>query len=154
MARNTRDSSTHKDGWLWPVIALIIVLFLLWGLGNHYNWWKAAASTSTTHTTTGATGATGSTGATGATGTAGTNGSSSTSTAPTSPIATLSTNVNNGDTKEAVNAEATGLAQSCTVTVNSTLGGKQEVCAYSAGNKIVTVTYMNNRAVSVMRSGF
>jgi cytoskeletal protein RodZ len=110
---------------------------------------------------TGAAGANGSNGSNGSSGTNGTNGSNGTTpTTPTTPPATntdaiisLSGSVANGQTKDDVTAHAGGTNQTCTITANSTAAGKQEVCTYSQGSKVVTVTYLNDRVVNVNRSG-
>lgn len=107
-------------------------------------------------TNTGTNGANGSSGTNGSNGSNGSNGTNTT-TPPaenTDAIISLSGNVNNGDTKDDVTAKAGGTNQTCTVTANSTTAGKQEVCTYSQGSKVVTVTYLNDRAVAVNRSGF
>jgi hypothetical protein len=51
---------------------------------------------------------------------------------------------------------ATNLGQGCAVVANATAGtiGEQEVCTYTEGDKIVTVTYLNDRVVSASKSGF
>jgi cytoskeletal protein RodZ len=168
ITKTSREPQNHK--WLWPVIIiLLLLLLLLWWAAAYYNWGpfkdKAADTSSNTGTSsqqnapaTNTGGTSGSSGATGATGATGTTGSSTTATPATSTssssILDFSLTVNNGDTKEEVSGQASGLTQNCTLTVNSTTAGKQEVCTYSDGSKIVTVTYLNDQVVNVSRSGF
>lgn len=78
------------------------------------------------------------------------NGSSSSP----SPILTLAANLNRGDTKDELKASVNGLNENCTVVVDTAALGKQEVCVYTEGNKVVTVTLLNNRVLSASRSGF
>lgn len=165
---------------LWFLTALILILLYLL-LAQHYDWWphsrpdlgtafytnvssdtakpatsgSTASGSSTAATNTGSPATTGS--SQGSSGTSGSSASTS-STPSTGPsIATFSAGINLGDTEAQTNADATGLGQNCAVVANastSTTLGQQEVCAYTQGNKIVTVTYLNDHVVSASKSGF
>lgn len=150
---------------LWFLLFLLILLLLLWWAAAHYNWdlgnQKPVSSTSgllePVDTTTGAaatSGGTGTSGATGAAGASGAAGSSSTTTTTNPDISTFFASVNNGDTHAQVSGQASGLNQACTATVTSTTAGDQTICVYSQGDKVVTVTYLNDREVNVSKSGF
>jgi cytoskeletal protein RodZ len=84
------------------------------------------------------------------TGTGGTTTPTPTS-AASATLLNLYASVNNGDTKQEVAAKVSGLSQSCSVTVNTTVIGKQEVCAYTDGSKVVTITYLNDKVINVFR---
>lgn len=71
-----------------------------------------------------------------------------------SSILTLASKVNIGDSKETIQAQVNGVSNKCTVVVDTTILGKQEVCIYTQGNKIITVTLLNNKVISASRSGF
>ena len=71
-----------------------------------------------------------------------------------SPLLTFAAGVDRGDTKEDINGEASGIDESCAVLVNSSSTGKNEVCVYREGDKLITVTYLNDRVISASRSGF
>jgi len=85
-------------------------------------------------------------------------GSGSTTTPPSgsSPIADFAATVNVGDTKTQVESQANGLSEKCAVVVTALAQtvGKQEVCTYTQGDKIITVTYLNDRVISASKSGF
>jgi len=83
-------------------------------------------------------------------------GSSTTPSTGSGSIADLAANVNVGDSKVKVNGKANNLGSGCAVVVNANTqtAGKQEVCTYSQGNKIVTVTYLNDHVISASKSGF
>jgi cytoskeletal protein RodZ len=168
---------------LWILLAIIFVLLYLL-LAQSYGWWpyvqpklgsafytnvaaNAPADASKTTTSTGKsststskntssgsnTGSSGSGSNSG--GTSG--GGSTTPTTGSGSIADLAANVNVGDTKTKIGAKANNLGSGCAVVVNAntqTVLGKQEVCTYSQGDKIVTVTYLNNRVISASKSGF
>lgn len=71
-------------------------------------------------------------------------------------IADLAADINVGDTKTSISGQANNLGEHCAVIVNAVAQtvGKQEVCTYSQGDKIVTVTYLNDRVVSASKTGF
>ena len=162
---------------LWFLLALILILLYLL-MAQHWDWWPYArpklgtafytnisaettppassssssnGSTSTTSSgsTTGSTGSGGSTSGSGSGG-----GTSSPTTTP--PIASFAANINVGDTKAQTSAQANGLGQSCAIVASATAPsiGQQEVCTYTEGNKIVTITYLNNHVISASKSGF
>lgn len=107
---------------------------------------------------TGGTGNTGNNGNNGGTsgGDSGNNGGSNGGSAntETSPILRLAANLNRGNSKDEVVASANGLNGKCTIVADTTIAGKQEVCVYTEGSKIVTVTLLNDRVLSASRSGF
>lgn len=71
-------------------------------------------------------------------------------------IADLAADINVGDAKTSISGQANNLGEHCAVIVNAVAQtvGKQEVCTYSQGDKIVTVTYLNDRVVSASKTGF
>lgn len=71
-----------------------------------------------------------------------------------SPLLSFAAGVDSGDTKENISGEASGIDESCAVLLNSTTTGKNEVCIYREGAKLITVTFLNDRVVSASRSGF
>ncbi len=72
----------------------------------------------------------------------------------TSRILTFAAGVNTGDSKQDVSGAAGDLNENCAVVANASSLGKQEVCTYTEGDKIVTVTYLNDQVISASRSGF
>lgn len=108
---------------------------------------------------TGGSGASGSNGTNGSNGSNGSDGSSggSTTTPPaSSSLIDFAAGVNVGDSKADISGQANKLGQSCAVVVDAKAqtAGKQEVCTYTEGDKIVTVTYLNDRVISASKSGF
>lgn len=91
-------------------------------------------------------------------GTASSGGSSTGSSGSTSPIAAFAAGVNVGNTEAQTNAQASGLSQNCSAVASTGVSdsglGQQQVCVYTEGNKIVTVTYLNGRVISASKSGF
>jgi hypothetical protein len=83
-------------------------------------------------------------------------GGSTTPSSGSDPIGSLAATINVGESKTDVNSKANGLGTNCAVVVNATSPnvGKQEVCTYSQGDKIITVTYLNDRVISASKSGF
>jgi hypothetical protein len=107
----------------------------------------------------GSSGTNGTNGTNGSNGSNGSNGGGGTTTPPTSSSSLLdfATKVNVGDSKTEVSGQANNLGENCAVIVNAqtqTSLGKQEVCTYTEGDKIVTVTYFNDQVVSASKSGF
>jgi hypothetical protein len=109
----------------------------------------------------------GGTGGTGGSGGSGGNGGNSDGGGTTTPppatgggsgsITGFAAEVNVGATKTEISSQASGLSEGCAVVVkalSSTNAGKQEVCVYSQGDKLVTVTYLNDRVISASKSGF
>ncbi|HKX24163.1 MAG TPA: hypothetical protein VJM46_02915 [Candidatus Saccharimonadales bacterium] len=133
---------------------------------------QPAAATTESSGTDGSNGSNGSTGTSGSTGNTGNSGGGSNngggnnnggggSTTPppataSSGLADLAANLNIGNTKEQITARANGLGPNCAVIVNADglNVGKQEVCTYTEGDKIITVTYLNDRVISASKSGF
>lgn len=73
-------------------------------------------------------------------------------------ILDFAANVNVGESKANISSQANGLGEQCAVVVtantNTANAGKQEVCTYTEGDKIVTVTYLDDEVVSASKSGF
>jgi len=78
------------------------------------------------------------------------------STTPADSLVDLAANINVGDTKTEIGAQAKNLGENCAVILDAKLQtlGKQEVCTYTQGDKIITVTYLNDRVISASKSGF
>jgi len=161
---------------LWILLTIILILlYLLWAQGN--GWWpflqqrlgsafytnipaSAPAQSTKDSSNTGSSGTNsgGSTNSGSGSNTGSNSGGGGSSTTPggSSSITDLAANVNVGDTKTKVSGQANNLGSGCAVIVKATAQtvGKQEVCTYSQGNKIVTVTYLNDRVISASKSGF
>jgi len=122
---------------------------------------KKSDSNSATNTGGGGTGTgsgntnTGNNGGSG-TGSGGNNDNSPTPADNDNSILDLAGVVNVGNTKASISGQANGLNEHCAVVVSAVAQtvGKQEVCTYSQGDKIVTVTYLNDRVISASKSGF
>jgi len=166
---------------LWLLIAVILALLYLL-FAQHNGWWPysrpklgSAFYTNVSAGTPSSSGSSDSAGASGSGGTGtsgnGTGGGSSTgsgggstgggsSTAPTGTgsgsIAAFAANLDVGDTKAQVSGQANNLGQGCAAIVDASTQtiGKQEVCTYSQGDKIVTVTYLDGHIISASKSGF
>jgi len=166
--------------WVLLLLLLAIIIYLL--LAMISSWWPfrsqygsdklgSAFYTATQPASEGAggggggnmgggSGGSGGAGAAGGAGGAGgsNNGGGGTTTPPpassSSALLTFAAGVDTGDTKEQISGQANGLNQQCALLVNSTTVGKQEVCTYTEGDKVITVTYLNDRVVSASRSGF
>lgn len=104
----------------------------------------------------GSNGTNASNGSNGSNGSDGSNGGTTTTPPASSSLLDFAGQVNVGATKGDINAKANGLGQNCAVIVNTQTQtiGKQEVCTYTEGDKIVTVTYLNDRVISASKSGF
>ena len=155
---------------LWFLIALILLLLYLL-FAQHYAWWPysrpqlgtafytnvspTAPQPTSGLTTSGSAGTAGSQ-SSGSGNTTSGSGTSSTPASGTPSIAGFSAGVNVGDTKEQTSGQANGLSQNCAVVVSASTSsaGQQEVCTYSQGDKIVTVTYLNDHVISASKSGF
>lgn len=149
---------------LWLLIAIIAVLLWLL-LAQRYGWWPysqpqlgSAFYTNIAANAATPDGADDSTGSGGSSGTGG-GGGGSTTTPPSGSsgsIADFAAEVNVGTTKTQISAQANGLQEGCAVVVdaNASNVGKQEVCVYTQGDKVVTVTYLNDRVISASKSGF
>lgn len=168
-SKNPKTKMMKTERLAWLVAVVVLLLLLLAFMAAYYKWWPAkhvtttptTGSTSATSTqptaggggtgsttTTGSNGSSGSngaTGASGATGAAGANGSTT-----TSDIFMLYGQIISGQTIDQVAALAGSLKPSCT-TISST---NAKICVYTQGDKVVTVTYLDNQVVSVSKSGF
>ncbi len=71
-----------------------------------------------------------------------------------SALISFAAGIDRGDTKEQTSGEAQGIDQNCAILVNSTTAGKQEVCTYREGDKLVTVTFLDDHVVTASRQGF
>lgn len=148
---------------LWFLLAVIAILLWLL-LADRFGWWPYSppklGSAFYTNIAANAPAPDGSTDGTGGSGTGGGgSGGGSTTTPPSSSssdIADFAAEVNVGTTKVEISAQANGLEEGCAVVVdaNGPNVGKQEVCVYTQGDKIVTVTYLNDRVISASKSGF
>jgi hypothetical protein len=147
----------------WVILAILLLLLLFFILAPFLNWWPHTKAENlgsafysglngedATSTSTGTGGGSGSGSGSGGSGGGNGGGSGSSSSA----LLTFSAGVNNGDTKEDVSGEGQGLNENCALLVQSSSAGKQEVCTYTEGDKVVTVTFLNDRVVSASRSGF
>lgn len=120
-------------------------------------------SSSSSGNTSSGTNSGGSTGSNSGSGNSGSNsgggsngGSGSTTPSGDDSIANFAAGINVGNTKTSVSGRANNLGEHCAVIVSAVAQtvGKQEVCTYSQGDKIVTVTYLNDRVVSASKTGF
>jgi|SRR5581483_5200651 len=184
LLKGKKQGKVREEKHALSLLTAVIVVLLYLLLAQHNGWWPymrpllgsafytnvsgsttapnsgstSKGSTSGTSSTSGGNGDT--SGGTGSTGTGSTpasgSGGSTGSSSGTTPIATFAAGVNVGDTQSQVGAQATGLSQNCAVVVSASApnAGQQQVCTYTEGNKIVTVTYLNNRVISASKSGF
>jgi hypothetical protein len=167
----------------WVLLAILLLIAYLF-LASRYSWWPsnngdeklgtafyvvkrvpvAVSNTGATTTSTGGVslpagnGGSGGGSSSGGSQTAGGSGngggSGGGSSSSSSRILTFAAGVNTGDSKQEVSGAAGGLNENCAVVANITSLGKQEVCTYTQGDKIVTVTYLNDNVISASRSGF
>jgi|SRR5688572_2214954 len=162
---------------LWFLIAIILLLLYLL-LAQWRGWWpysppklgsafytNVSAQTSAPDSTSsedggsdGSNGSDGSDGSDGSNGSNGSNGGNNGGGGSTSDaLLDFAAKVNVGDTKEEISGQANGLGEGCAVLVGADVtpqAGHQEVCTYTEGDKIVTVTYLNDRVISASKSGF
>jgi hypothetical protein len=160
---------------LWILVAIIIVLLYLL-FAQHNSWWPfsqpklgsafytnvspaAPKQPAPSGDSNGTNGGSGGGSNTGSTTSPGSNGGGSTTSPPATgsdALTGLAATVNVGDTKTQVNGHANNLGSGCAVVVNANGSnvGKQEVCTYSQGDKIITITYLNDRVISASKSGF
>ena len=154
---------------LWLLVA--IILLLLWLLiAQHKGWWPYSRPKLGSAFYTNIEGGTAvpgsastiSEGASSGSGSGGSTSGGDTTNPPTSgsgsdsSLLHFAAGVNVGDTMSDVSGQATGLTTGCSVIASANLqtAGKQEVCTYTQGDKIVTVTYLNDRVISASKSGF
>jgi hypothetical protein len=166
----------------WVLLALLLViLYLLFA--THFLWWPWSAKNNNFGTafysptpqqqaqqdsannaasngggSNGGSGSTGNSGANGASGSNGSNGSNGGTTTPppatSSALLNFAATLDTGNSKQDVSGRAGGLNESCVLVANASAIGKQEVCTYTEGDKLVTVTYLNDKVVSASRTGF
>ncbi|SRR5258708_26274079 len=163
MAKQTLKAR-RKNQLMAGLIAALLLLLLFWWLAMHNHWgaYRIKTTTPTTNAVSKPASASSasSTGASGTNGAAGANGSSGSSTTTVAgantPIFNLYGSVHQGETKSDVSASSGGLSPNCVVTATSTSnpGGKQEVCTYTQGDRVVTITYLDNNVAAVSKSGF
>lgn len=153
--------------------ALLLIALLL--LANYFQFWPYGSSNDDLGTAfyitrqykadtsaSGSVGASGSSGSSGAgastsgggSNSSGNGGSSGGSSSTKSPLLRFAAGVDNGDTKQETSGQAGGLNENCAIVVHASSAGKQEVCTYTEGDKVVTVTYLDDHVVSASRSGF
>jgi hypothetical protein len=158
----------EEKHFLW--ILLLIIGVLLWLLlAQHFGWWphsrptlgsafytNIAANTDTPSNAADTDDGTGGSGNDDGSGGGGTTTPPPSSGSGSDPILDFAAGVNVGTSKTELSGQATGLNENCAVVVdaNAQTVGKQEVCTYSQGDKIVTVTYLNDRVISASKSGF
>jgi hypothetical protein len=157
---------------LWFLLAIIALLLWLL-LAQRFGWWPYSQPTlgsafytnisdnapvpdeanSVSDSTGGSDGNDGSNGSNGGSGGGGTTTPPSGS---SDSLLDFAANVNVGTSKATLSGQANGLGESCAVVVgaNAPNAGKQEVCTYTEGDDIVTVTYLNDRVISASKSGF
>ncbi len=162
--KTTIKRSHERLGWL---VAVILLLLLLLGfMAAYYKWWPFAPGTTTPTTTSGTSGAgttagtsgagtssggsSSSSGSSGSNGANGTNGSNGSSAMVGSDLFNLYGQIASGQTKDQVLAQAGSIKPDCTA-VNA---AQVQVCTYTQGDKVVTVTYQNGQVASVAKSGF
>ena len=169
----------HRKNALQVIIIVLLIIIILLLLAMGFKWWpwnkedtklgtafytvaqmdKAETVSEADTSGSGSTGGNNS-GANGSNGAAGTNGTNGTNTTTPAPVAAPSRlidfagGINTGNTKQSVSGSSNGLNESCILNASATSVGKQEVCTYTEGDKVVTVTYLNDRVVSASRTGF
>ena len=162
VSREHKKGKTREEKHiLWFLLAVIAILLWLL-LADRYGWWpysppklgsafytNIAANDPAPDGTTNSTGGSGGSGGSGGGTTTPPSGSSA-------GIADFAAEVNVGATKTQISSQANGLGEGCAVVINANgpNAGKQEVCTYTQGDKIVTVTYLNDRVISASKSGF
>ena len=156
-ARKTTIKRSHER-MAWVVVVVLLLLLALWlWMAAVNKWWPFAlptttptipAATTQSSGNTGTSATTGSTGSTGASGTNGTNGSNGSMVG--TDIFNLYGSIISGETLAQVAAQAGSIKPDCTA-VNA---AQVQVCTYTQGNKVVTVTYQNGQVVAVSKSGF
>lgn len=149
------------------LIALLLIAWLF--LASRYSWWpltvpddnlgtafyviKKDAKSGASSDTAGGGGSGGnSSGGGSGSGSGGGNGGGSSSAG--SPLLNFAAGVDTGDSKQEISGEASGVDEDCALLFDASNAGKHEVCVYTEGDKIVTVTFLNDRVISASRSGF
>lgn len=170
MPKATKAQLKQRAKIEWVILALLLLLILFLALAPYYHWWPYSRNSNLgtafysgidsdlgTAATDDGSSSSGSGSSSG--GGSGNGGGGSTTPPPpssgsSSALLNFSAGVNNGDTKEQISGESNGLNENCALLVQSSTAGKQEVCTYTEGDKVVTVTFLNDRVVSASRSGF
>ena len=171
VAREKRMGKTREEKHiLWFLVALILLLLYLL-MAQYKGWWPyshpklgsafytniSAAEGSQAGADMSGSGSSGGGSGGGQQGGGSGGGGGGGSSAGSGGILGFAATIDTGDTKGQVSGQATGLGQNCAVVVSAntnTSTGKQEVCTYTQGDKIVTVTYLNDRVISASKSGF
>lgn len=179
VAKEKKKNKIQMEKSVLVLLLAIIVILLYLLLAQLFAWWpynrpnlgtafytnvskdiNPPTSSSTSTISSGSTGTSTGTSTSGSGTGTNSGGSGTTSTTPsagTPSIATFSAGVNVGDSKAQVTGQANGLGQNCAVVASANVSGslgQQQVCTYTQGNKIVTVTYLNDHVVSASKSGF
>ncbi|HKU18604.1 MAG TPA: hypothetical protein VJP80_04990 [Candidatus Saccharimonadales bacterium] len=177
--RGKKQGKVSEEKHILALLIAIILVLLYLLVAQHNGWWpyqraklgsafytNVSASTTAPSATSSSSGASGSSsgGSTTSTGGSGSSGSGSGGTSTTTPppasssnpIASFAAGVNVGESMTEVNSQANGLSPNCAVVASAETSnvGRQEVCTYTQGDKIITVTYLNNRVISASKSGF
>jgi hypothetical protein len=162
----SRQALQKRTKLEWVLLAALLLIAYLF-LASRYSWWPSNDRTDNLGTafyivkrvppTLSNAGAT--TTSTGGVSVPGNSGSGSQnggggSTASTSRILVFSAGVDSGNSKQETSGAAGGLNENCAIVANASSLGKQEVCTYTEGDKIVTITYLNDQVISASRSGF
>lgn len=157
---NSKQVIKNRTRLEWVLLAALLLILFLWS-ASRYHWWPLNSQSPELGTAfyvvkpkpgSPASGSDGN-GSSGSASVSGGGGGSSSSSK--SRLLTFAAGVNQGDSKEQTSAEGGGLDENCAVLVNApSSAGKQEVCTYKEGDKLVTVTYLNDHVVSASRSGF
>jgi hypothetical protein len=140
------------------LIALLLILWLF--LASRYSWWPLSVPDDnlgtafyiTKHDKSGSNTDDDGSGSGDGGGSGSGNGGSGNSSR--SALLNFAAGLDSGDSKEQVSGEAQGIEEDCALLFNSTESGKFEVCTYREGDKLVTVTFRDDRVVSASRSGF
>ena len=152
---------------LWFLLAIIALLLWLL-LADRFGWWPYSqpklgsafytniAANDADAANMGGSGGSNSDGSGNGGNGSGNGGGTTTPPAGSGGIADFAVEVNVGASKAQLSSKANGLGEGCAVVVDvdATTLGKQEVCTYTQGDKIVTVTYLNDRVISASKSGF
>jgi hypothetical protein len=114
-----------------------------------------SSSSAGTSSASGSNGTNGSNGASGNDGSNGSNGGGSTTT-DDNALVDLAANIDMGDTFADISAKSSGLSPNCAALadISATIAGTQKVCVYTQGDKLVTVTYLNDKVISASKTGF
>lgn len=163
MATRKLSKVQVHERWLWIALIALLLILLIGFMAAYYKWGPFKPGTTTPTTSTGLTGSgsgssgassSGANGANGSNGSTGAAGAGSVSPAAGSDVFNLYGSVTAGEAKTQVGAQSNGIKANCLTATTSTSAGKQEVCTYTQGDRVVTVSYLNDRVVSVSKTGF